>query len=125
MYELTLKTGFAAAHRLRGYEGKCESLHGHNWNVEVKVAGREVDSTGLLMDFKELRALVAEVVEEFDHTYLNDLAPFERANPTTELISRHIADRLSGVLPEGVVVRAVTCWESDKCGASYIPAQSR
>ena len=121
MYELTLQTVFAAAHRLRHYKGKCENLHGHNWRVEVRVAGEELDETGLLLDFGELKALVEEVVGRLDHSYLNELEPFQQANPTTECISRHIAEELAGRLPGGVSVRGVTCWESDRCGATYVP----
>jgi 6-pyruvoyltetrahydropterin/6-carboxytetrahydropterin synthase len=121
MYELTLQTDFAAAHRLREYEGKCESLHGHNYHVELVLGGCTLNDIGMLIDFKEAKAIAGEVVDRLDHEYLNETEPFDRINPTTEQIAAHIAEEVAGRLPAGVEVRSVTCWESEKCAARYIP----
>lgn len=121
MYELSLQTHFAAAHRLREYEGKCESLHGHNYHVDLVLGGRELNESGMLMDFKEAKAIAGDVVERLDHGYLNETEPFDEINPTTEQIARHIAVEVGRRLPEGIGVRSVTCWESEKCAARYIP----
>ena len=56
MYEVKIVTQFAAAHRLENFKGKCESLHGHNWKVEVFLVGKALDSAGLLMDFGVVKA---------------------------------------------------------------------
>lgn len=114
---------FAAAHRLRDYEGECENLHGHNWRVEICLRAQELDETGMLMDFKEVKRILKEALRELDHTCLNEVPPFDKINPTTELISRHVAEKVSASLPQGVHVGRVTCWESEKCGASYVPAR--
>lgn len=119
MFELIVETDFAAAHSLRGYQGKCESLHGHNWKVQVVLSAEKLDSLGMVLDFKDVKAAVNEVLEAFDHKNLNDLAYFEEVNPTTENVSRVLYDKLSKKLPEGVSVCKVTTWESDRCGASY------
>ena len=58
---------FAAAHNLRGYEGECEKLHGHNYRVQVVLAGEDLDGLGMLVDFREARRLVGEVVDRLDH----------------------------------------------------------
>ena len=50
MYEISVDEEFAA-HNLRGYKGKCEDSHGHNYKVRVTVAGLELDSVSLLCDF--------------------------------------------------------------------------
>ncbi len=121
MFELTVKTDFSAAHRLRDYEGSCERLHGHNYKVDVVVAGEELSGTDLLIDFRELKAMLADILDQFDHQYLNDIAPFDSLNPTAENIAKVIAEQLADRLPEGVVVRRVTTWESDNCGATYVP----
>ena len=121
MYE---QVQFAAAHRLRGYEGKCENLHGHNYKVELVVGCEDLNGTGMVMDFQDLKKIADEVIARFDHRYLNELEPFDTANPTTEHIARHIADELATRLPRGVRVREVSCRESDRCGASYIPDQA-
>ena len=76
MFELTIIEEFEAAHRLPDYEGKCCRLHGHNWRVEVVVRGTELDSSGLLIDFKVLKSHVAEVLLTLDHYYLNETEAF-------------------------------------------------
>ena len=123
MYELTVEATFAAAHNLREYQGECEHLHGHNWRVEVCVAADELGRLGMLMDFRDLKAALSGVLQDLDHTYLNDVPPFDELNPTTENLCRHIAGRLAEKLPCNVSIRRVSCWESDNCGASYIPGR--
>jgi len=119
MYELSVEGGFAAAHFLREYEGKCENLHGHNWHVEVRLQSEGLDRLGMVMDFKEIKALVGEVLEKFDHRCLNELDEFKKANPTTENCARIIYAELASRLTGGIKVSRVTCWESPMCGASY------
>ena len=119
MYELRIESDFAAAHYLREYEGKCENLHGHNWKIEIILRGAELGKAGMLMDFKNARAIVNEVLERFDHKYLNELEEFKTVNPTTENLSRMLYESIGVKLPGGVRVQRVTCWESERCGASY------
>lgn len=119
MYELRVESEFAAAHYLRGYEGQCENLHGHNWKVEVRLRGETLDKVGMVMDFKKVRALVEEVLEGFDHKCLNELETFKTTNPTTENVSRILYGEIEAKLPAGLSVSRVTCWESDRSAASY------
>jgi len=120
MYHLMIKTSFAAAHNLINYQGDCENLHGHNWRVEVTVAARELDKAGLGIDFKVLKKKTKELLSELDHKYLNDLAPFQEASPSSENISRYLFQRLSGELDnENVTVERVNVWESENACASY------
>ncbi len=121
MYELTIEGDFAAAHNLREYQGECENLHGHNWRVQVQVTARELDRLGMVLDFRELKSALKEVLGELDHRYLNEVPPFDRQNPTTENICRFVAERLASALPGGVSVRYVRCWESERCSARYRP----
>ena len=121
MYELTVRSEFAAAHRLRGYGGSCENLHGHNWRVELHLAGEKLDELGLLVDFRDVKGALRAALDELDHTYLNDVPPFDSANPTTENLSRFLYERLSAAMPDGVRVRKVVLWESDGCGGAYVP----
>ena len=124
MYELSVQGNFSAAHNLRGYKGDCERLHGHNWRVQVHLAADELDGLGMVMDFRDVKGLLNEILSELDHRYLNEVKPFDVQNPTTENLCRHIADRLAQGLPDRVAVRRVTCWESENCGSSYVPAAS-
>jgi len=120
MYEVKIVTQFAAAHRLENFNGKCESLHGHNWKVEVFLAGKDLDETGLLMDFGVVKARTKEVLEEIDHKYLNELAAFRDRNPSSENLACYLYERLEAIFNrDGVQVRRVNVWESDTSCASY------
>ncbi|NQT18635.1 MAG: 6-carboxytetrahydropterin synthase QueD [Planctomycetes bacterium] len=119
MYELLFKSHFAAAHNLRGYQGDCERLHGHNWRVDVALTADRLDRMGMVVDFREVKALVDGLLKELDHHYLNELPAFEETNPTTENVAEWIFKHMATHLPDGVKVHKVTAWESDNCGASY------
>ena len=120
MYEVTIRTRFAAAHQLRGYKGKCESLHGHNWVIEVGLRGAELDNVGLLMDFKVLKMHVGEIMEELDHTLLNDHPWFKERNPSSELIARYIYWQVGQrITAPGLSMSQVRVWESEDSVATY------
>jgi len=121
LYELTVTTGFAAAHALHNFQGKCENLHGHNWKVEVTVRGAKLDQAGMVIDFARLKGLTNAVLDELDHTNLNDLPAFKEVSPSSENIARLIFDSLAGRLEEpGVDLVRVTAWESETSRASYL-----
>ncbi|MBW1917807.1 MAG: 6-carboxytetrahydropterin synthase QueD [Deltaproteobacteria bacterium] len=120
MYELKIITQFSAAHRLENFYGKCEALHGHNWKVEIFVVSASLDDAGLVRDFGQLKAAAKEILEEVDHTYLNELPAFRTQNPSSENLARYLFERLGTVINDGQVkVTRVTVWESDTSSASY------
>jgi len=120
MYELTVETTFSAAHQLRGYKGKCEHLHGHNWKVQVHVSAKKLNSIDIAIDFHELKDLLREVVASLDHSMLNEVFPFTEKNPSSENIAKWIYDCLSKKLKKkGVMLSAVTVWESETASATY------
>ncbi|MDR3592370.1 MAG: 6-carboxytetrahydropterin synthase QueD [Negativicutes bacterium] len=121
MYELTTIVDFEAAHRLADYPGKCCRLHGHNWKVEVTVAGEELDQLGMLIDFRVLKQEVNKVIETLDHYYLNEIEPFRTVNPTAENIARYVYQELKShlVVSRGVAVTLVKVWESPHSAAVY------
>jgi len=119
MYELIVEAEFSAAHRLRGYDGACEKLHGHNWRVEMTAAADRLNDLGMAMDFKDAKRILNEVVARFDHVFLNDLPEFKTQNPTTENCARAIFEQCAERVPDGVRVHAVTVWESSRCRARY------
>jgi 6-pyruvoyltetrahydropterin/6-carboxytetrahydropterin synthase len=125
MYELRIINQFAAAHQLRGYEGGCENLHGHNWKIEVYVAGKELGEDGLLIDFRLVKEATKSILDELDHAFLNELNAFRALNPSSENIARHIYESLSRKLnTKHIKVTKVTAWESDSACASYIGCNS-
>ncbi len=121
MYELMIETGFASAHQLRGYKGKCENLHGHNWRVQVYVSAQHLNNIDIAIDFHELKRLTGEIVNQLDHKMLNQVFPFTEINPSSENIAKWIFDSLKKRLGEynGISLSAVTLWESDTASVTY------
>jgi len=123
MYEVCVEETFAAGHALRNYHGKCENVHGHNYRLQVTLQGAELDATGLLVDFVELKKIIRGAVERLDHQFLNDLPPFDILNPSAENIAKYFYDRISAGVPAGVPARVeeVRVWETNVASASYRP----
>lgn len=119
MYRITVENDFSSAHQLREYEGKCSSVHGHNWRVQLTVKSGVLDSRGISIDFGQMKRLLADLVERFDHVDLNKTAPFDKINPTAENIARVIFELAGEELPEGVVPDKVVVWESHKNRVEY------
>ncbi len=121
MYELRVKTDFAAAHRLTLVGHKCENLHGHNWKVEVCLKGDTLDQAGVLMDFGVIKKSLSTIMDSLDHKFLNELEIFEQFPPSSENIARVIAIELGRMAnSDNVRVYSVTAWESDNSSATYI-----
>ena len=119
MYRITVEDDFSSAHRLREYEGKCSSMHGHNWKVRLTVRSGKLDERGITVDFGKLKKFLASLLSRFDHTDLNQVAPFDRINPTAENIARTIFEMAASELPAGVEVDRVAVWESEKNRVEY------
>lgn len=115
MFKAKVVSTFSAAHYLRGYAGDCERLHGHNYRVEAVVQSEGLDDRGLVMDFRELKALLNEILEGFDHRCLNDVEPFSRENPSAEHIASYVFDSLDAKLRPPVELAEITVWENDTC----------
>lgn len=122
MFEVSVDCSFAAGHALRDYKGKCENVHGHNYKVRVSVAGERLNSTGLLVDFADVRTAIKSVVDRLDHRFLNDLEPFERLNPSAENLAKYFFDEIGPqIRAQGLRVQAVTIWETDLTSATFRP----
>ena len=121
MYEITVIVEFEAAHRIVDYPGKCNRLHGHNWSVEVTVAGKQLNELGMLIDFRELKNEVNQVIGKLDHIYLNELEEFKVHNPTAENLACYIYSELKKKQISGnsIIIRSVKVWESPKSAVTY------
>lgn len=119
LYNLTVRSSFAAAHRLREYPGNCERLHGHNWRIEATVESRELDSQGMAVDFRVIRGALQEAINRLDHRCLNDVPPFDAQNPSSENIARHIFEEMEGKIPAPARLCRVTVWESEDARAEF------
>jgi 6-pyruvoyltetrahydropterin/6-carboxytetrahydropterin synthase len=120
-FEVMIERNFSSAHQLRGYKGKCENLHGHNYKIEIYARGRELDNIGLLVDFGELKEAADEVVQYLDHRNINELPPFDvELNPSAENLARYILERVSSrVGDERVKIYKVRCFETPTSIATY------
>jgi len=116
MYEIKVIDEFSGAHNLKGYKGKCEALHGHNWKIEAVLYSGGVNKKGMVMDFKDFKEKLKKVLAPLDHKYLNDLTFFRRENPTSENIARYIHGKLAPAV--GKKLR-VSVWETDASCASF------
>ncbi len=121
MFELKVVTNFAAAHQLKMVAKKCENLHGHNWKVEVCVAGETLNDAGVLVDFGEIKKHLSKVIAMLDHKFLNELEFFHEGNPSSENIAMYIAKALRAAInDDSIKVTRVTTWESEDSCATYI-----
>ena len=119
------RESFNAAHQLydpglsddenRRLFGKCANLHGHNYIVEVVVAGKIDQATGYIMDLKALSDLIARrIIRDVDHRNLNTDVPWLKGRiPTAENLAQAFWERLRPELPDGLL-RSVRVWETDK-----------
>jgi 6-pyruvoyltetrahydropterin/6-carboxytetrahydropterin synthase len=116
MYRIKIEGVFSSAHNLKGYKGKCEELHGHNWRIEVAVEKEGLDKAGMVMDFKVLKDKLNRILKNMDHKYLNNIPYFKKVNPTSENIARYIYDTLKKTVS---VIKSVTVWENNTSCATY------
>jgi len=122
VYEISVEKHFDAAHFLRGYQGKCEALHGHRFRVVVRVSASKLDDIGIAYDFVELKQHLNDILSRFDHTCLNDVPPFDKINPSSENIAATIYSELQRKLAGAPVsISGIEVWESPQAGIAYSP----
>jgi 6-pyruvoyltetrahydropterin/6-carboxytetrahydropterin synthase len=120
MFTIVKDYTFAAAHFIRGHQGGCQNLHGHNYRVRVQVGARTLNALGMVIDFSELKAVMREVLEPFDHRVINDIPPFTERNTTAELLAEHFFSSVAARIDdERVQTLRVEVWETDTSCAAY------
>ena len=122
MFQVSVEETFSAGHALRGYRGKCENVHGHNYRVQITLEGPELDQIGLLVDFTHVKRVIRELIQRLDHQFINDLEPFRTVNPSAENIAKYFFEEVSKELqemPPGAMVKDVVIWETDTASAKY------
>ena len=121
MYEVTIIKSFSAAHLLSEIGGKCEELHGHNFKVEVTVGSPELNSEGILIDFRLLKKWLKDILDQMDHQHLNDLPFFKDKNPSSEIIACFLYQEMRNKVAEsGVKMLRVKVWESETAAVTYV-----
>ncbi len=120
MFKLKVTTGFSAAHTLDGYPGDCSNLHGHSWKVTVSILCPEQDNIGLTVDFREVKRVLNETIDLYDHKYLNDMECFKDKNPTSEELARCLYHQLKPKFKEvGGELVELEVWESENTSVVY------
>ncbi len=123
VYEISKDFLFSAAHQIRMHGGKCERLHGHNWRIRVHARASRLNAIGMVVDFVDLQAIVADLCSRFDHQHINEVAPFTEVNTTAENLARFFYEEATRRLQasEGgrVTVSKVEVWENDGSLAIY------
>jgi len=116
MYVIAKRFCFSASHVIGGLPAThpCSRLHGHNYEVEVRLQSPTLDSAGFVRDFHELSALEDFIDATLDHRHLNDVLGHDRS--TTEVIGRWLYDWCKARWPEVVAVRVS---ESEDSWAEY------
>ena len=124
MFEVSVEHTFAAGHALRNYRGKCENVHGHNYRVRITLRGEQLDATGMLADFTELKRILRVISEPLDHVFMNEIEPFITLNPTAENMAWYFCTQLQEQLKLDVPVEVaeVSVWETDIQSATYKPS---
>ncbi|MCL2123160.1 MAG: 6-carboxytetrahydropterin synthase [Desulfovibrionaceae bacterium] len=127
LWRLAVRSEFSAGHALRRCRSKCEALHGHNFSVEMVVEGGSLqEDTELLVDFSVLKSLLNKALEGLDHSVLNESAPFDALNPSSENLARHIWQRLERAMEEpGVRLHSVTVGEKAGQSATYMEMEEQ
>jgi len=120
MFEVTIIKTFSAAHLLAEIGGKCEELHGHNFKVEVTVGAPDLNSEGILIDFRLVKKWLKEILDKMDHQHLNDLPFFAEKNPSSENIARYVYQEMQVRAKEAKVkMLHVKVWESENAAVTY------
>ncbi|MCH7760418.1 6-carboxytetrahydropterin synthase [candidate division TA06 bacterium] len=118
MFLISYETRFSASHFVRGYKGKGEPLHEHNWRVEVGVASEGMDEIGIAFDFEDLKRETEVLTAQLEKKNLNELVEFQETNPTAENLSKWFYKRLQKRL-NGVQLDQVRVWEAEGCSVVY------
>jgi len=119
MFTISVETSFWASHQLVLPEGSKEPVHHHNWLVSADVSSDKLNSMAVVMDFQELKAMVDDIVSEFDNMALNEISYFRQNNPSAENVAKYIYEKLRAKLPEGVKLQNIRVVEEPGCAANF------
>ncbi len=127
MFGVTVRDHMMVAHSFRGdVFGPAQQLHGATFVVDATFRGEDLDEDGILLDIGRAATVLKEVVGELTYRNLDDVPALAGTNTTTEVLARHVADRLAARVAAGDLGPAphvsgitVTLHESHVAWASY------
>lgn len=120
MFLVKVITDFSAAHALRGYQGDCARVHGHNWTVEVEISIKALNDIGISIDFKDIKAEVKDIIASLDHQFINEIKPFDDINPTAENLAYYFFNELKTKINNtNAQISKVVIWENPRSCVCY------
>jgi 6-pyruvoyltetrahydropterin/6-carboxytetrahydropterin synthase len=119
MLTVSVETRFWASHQLTLPDGSKEPVHSHNFSVTAEVASQRLSNMGLVMDFHRLKAMLDDIVAEFDNVTLDSIDYFRSINSTAENVAKYVYEKLQLRLPEDVILEAITVIEEPGCSAKF------
>ena len=125
MFTISVETNFWASHQLVLLDGSKEPVHHHNWLVSADVSSDKLNSMAVVMDFQELKAMVDDIVSEFDKMALNEITYFRQNNPSAENVAKYIYEKLRAKLPKGVKLQNIKVVEELGCSAKFANADEK
>jgi len=119
LFSVSVETHFWASHQLTLPDGSKEPLHQHNWVVTVDVNSSELNSMGLIMDFRRLKTMVDNIVTDFDNIQLEKLDYFQQNNSSAEAVARYIYEKLEPRLSRDLKLNYIRVAEQPGCSAKF------
>lgn len=133
MFAVTTEQSFDAAHFLAGYQGKCSNLHGHRWRVLITVTKNEIEESGMVVDFTDLKDDLKKETDLFDHVLIvekDTLKPLTYQvlseegfhivqmdfRPTAENFAKYFYDKMK---EKGYLVQSAIVYETPNNCAEY------
>lgn len=119
LFTVSVEKRFRASHQLLRADGSKEAVHWHDWAVTAEVCKEKLDSTGIVMDFGQLKSALGSIVDELDNRSLESIDYFGRNNPSAESVAKFIYEQLSTKLPAGVRLEGIRVAEEPGCSVKF------
>ena len=120
MFEIIEEFKFSASHKMNHADGTSSNIHGHEWHLKVFAQTPKLNEVGMSRHYLNLRNLIQEELNQFDHKYLNDLQIFKGENPTAEIISMELFNILSQKAnTDQFRICAIELWEAERRKIRY------
>ena len=119
MFTINVETQFRASHQLTFSDAPKEPPHNHDWLVTVSVSSNKLNGNGLVMDFRQLKCMVDNIVAELANTSLEQLDYFRQINPSAENVAKYIYEKLTIKLPKSVKLHYIKVVEEPGCSANF------
>lgn len=121
MFTITVTTTFRASHRVTLPDGSTEPLHSHNWSVSAEVSSAQLDESGMVMDFCQLKQLLDETTAQLTDEQMEKIGYFRKKGQSTEIIAKYIFEKLQPKLPDKFTLEQIQFTEQPGCTVKYRP----